>query len=104
MLPGPLGVNSALIAFAIPTLQTADPYNSGFSVMARLIRIPPALVPEPPIFPQKYNFEIRYSAQLLKSFQVFGFRGFKTTFVPLLSFFATSPYMRNSHHNSLLNH
>jgi hypothetical protein len=35
------------MALATPTLQIAAAYKSGRSVMARLIKIPPALVPVP---------------------------------------------------------
>src|ERR1035441_2914147 len=70
VLTGPLGENSSRIAFAHPTLQMAAANKSGRSVMARLIRIPPALVPVPPSFwGLVYPFFTRYSAQEIKSFQ-----------------------------------
>src|ERR1017187_4380734 len=73
VLTGPLGENSPRIAFAHPTLQTAAANKSGRSVMARLIRIPPALGPVPPSFRGLvYPFLMRYSAQEMKSFHVFG--------------------------------
>jgi len=71
---GPLGVNSIRIAFAHPTLQIAALNRSGRSVIARLIRIPPALVPVPASFSGLvYPFFTKYSAHAIKSFQVFGF-------------------------------
>src|SRR5262249_9124067 len=47
ILAGPLGLNSPRIALAQPTLHTAAAKRLGRSVMARLMRIPPALVPVP---------------------------------------------------------
>src|SRR6266404_5341685 len=73
VLTGPLGENSRRIAFAHPTLQTAAANKSGRSVMARLMRIPPALVPVPASFwGLVYPFLTRYSAQEMKSFHVLG--------------------------------
>src|SRR6266704_3772826 len=70
---GPLAENSIRNAFAHPTLQIAARNRSGRSVMARLMRIPPALVPVPPSFSGLvYPFFTRYSAQEMKSFHVFG--------------------------------
>src|SRR5205085_2234597 len=70
---GPLGVNSIRIAFAQPTLQIAARNRSGRSVIARLIKIPPALVPVPVSFSGLvYAFLTRYSPHEIKSFQVFG--------------------------------
>src|ERR1700733_5000282 len=61
------------MALANPTLQIAAANKSGRSVMARLIKTPPALVPSPAsFFGEVKPFEIKYSAQLIKSFQVLG--------------------------------
>src|SRR5438309_3123871 len=74
VLTGPLAENSIRSAFAQPTLQIAALNKSGRSVIARLIRIPPALVPVPASFSGLvYPFFTKYSAHAIKSFQVFGF-------------------------------
>src|SRR5215472_15575912 len=70
---GPFGENSIRMAFAHPTLQIAARNKSGRSVIARLIKMPPALVPVPASFSGLvYPFFTRYSAHEIKSFQVFG--------------------------------
>ena len=73
MFVGPFDVNSRRIAFAHPTLHTAAANRSGLSVMARLMRIPPALVPVPASLWGRVKPALtRYSAHEMKSFQVFG--------------------------------
>src|SRR5207302_7537525 len=47
VLTGPFGEFSIRSAFAQGTLQIAAPNSSGRSVIARPIRMPPALVPSP---------------------------------------------------------
>src|SRR5215831_4677709 len=70
---GPFGVNSIRIAFAQPTLQIAARNKSGRSVIARLIKIPPALVPVPDsLSGLVYLCLTRYSPQEIKSFHVLG--------------------------------
>src|SRR5580700_9315875 len=69
ILMGPLKLNSNRMALAQPTLQMAAAYRSGLSVIALVIRMPPALVPQPDnLDGWVYPCFIRYSAQLLKSF------------------------------------
>src|SRR5262249_42603184 len=70
---GPLGENSRRMALAQPTLHTAAPKRSGRSVIARLIRIPPALVPVPPSFAGLVKtFFTSYYAQAMQSVQRLG--------------------------------
>lgn len=73
VLTRPFGENSARNALAIPTSTTAAANKSERSVTARLMRIPPALVPRlVRCSGLVYPFAIRYSALEMKSFQVFG--------------------------------
>src|SRR4030095_2384179 len=73
-LAGPFENSSILIGFITPTKGTATANKSGRSVMARPIRIPPALPPTIPNFAgEVYLLLIKYSAQLIRSFQVLGF-------------------------------
>ncbi len=70
---GPFGGFSMRTAFAHGTLQIAAPNRSGRSVIARPIRMPPALVPSPNRCAGLVNlWSTRYSPQAMKSFQVFG--------------------------------
>src|SRR5688500_15329098 len=73
MFGTPLGVVSASKALFSPTELIAAPKRSGRVVIALLIKIPPAL---PPMIPkccgEVYFSAIKYSAQAIKSFQVFG--------------------------------
>src|SRR5579863_1197964 len=87
ILGGPLGENSMRSGLESPTASIAAANRLGRSVMDRPTVMPPAL---PPIIARReedvYLRSIRYSAQAIKSRQVFGL----VSFMPALCH--ASPY------------